>query len=446
MSQTDYQAGLDYGGASVPKLFFKIFFPTLLGMIFNALITVIDGIFVGQGVGPDGIAAVNIIAPLYMIVTGLGLMFGIGASVVAGVMMAQGDNRRASVAVTQSAVVSIALVTALVIVLINMPERVALMLGCSDRLLPHALDYLLWLLPGIFFLLIECIGMMVMRLDGSPKFAMMCNIIPAVINIGLDYWLVFPMGMGVKGAAIATSASIAVGAFMIVFYFCGRSYVIKIVWSLKGFWRNIWRQVCVGSSAFITEVAMSVMMLTGNYVFMSYYGEAGVAAYSIACYLFPVMFMMSNSVAQSAQPIISYNYGAGKRDRVKRALGVSLMVAVTCGALAFAVIALGAEHIVGMFIDPSCEAGRLAAKGLPVFAICAVFFAANIAVIGYCQSVEDAWRATLLTLLRGVILVVPAFLLLPQTGYWWGIWAAIPASEAMTLIVIIVMAAFKIKK
>ncbi|MDE5568505.1 MAG: MATE family efflux transporter [Muribaculaceae bacterium] len=443
MSQTDYQAGLDYGDGSVPKLFFKIFFPTLLGMVFNALLTVVDGIFVGRGVGPDGIAAVNIIAPLYMVVTGLGLMFGIGASVVAGVMMSQGDNRRASIAVTQAAVVSIVIVTVLVGVLLAMPEGVAIMLGCSDALMPHALDYLLWLLPGIFFLLIECIGMMVVRLDGSPKFAMMCNIIPAVINIGLDYWLVFPMGMGVKGAATATSASIAIGAFMVVFYFCGRSYVIKIVWSAIGLWRNMWRQVCVGSSAFITEIAMSVMMLTGNYVFMNYYGEAGVAAYSIACYLFPVMFMMSNSVAQSAQPIISYNYGAGSRQRVSKAFGVSLAVAVTCGIISASCISLGAESIVAMFIDPDCEAGRLASAGLPVYALCAVFFAANIAVIGYCQSVEDAWRATLLTLLRGVIFVVPAFLLLPLTGLWWSIWAAIPVSEAMTLIVIGFMAVFK---
>ncbi|MDE6369825.1 MAG: MATE family efflux transporter, partial [Muribaculaceae bacterium] len=148
MSQTNQQTGLDYAGGSVPKLFFKIFFPTLLGMIFNALLTVIDGIFVGRGVGPDGIAAVNIIAPLYMVVTGIGLMFGIGASVVAGVMLAQNDSRRASVGVTQAGVVSRGLVALVGAVLWLMPESAARMLGCSDVLMPHALDYLLWLLPG----------------------------------------------------------------------------------------------------------------------------------------------------------------------------------------------------------------------------------------------------------------------------------------------------------
>ncbi len=443
MPQSNQQAGLDYAGGNVPKLFFKIFFPTLLGMTFNALLTVIDGIFVGRGVGPDGIAAVNIIAPLYMIVTGIGLMFGIGSSVVAGVMLAQNDSRRASVGVTQAVVVSSVLVICLIAALWLMPERTARMLGCSDALLPHALDYLLWLLPGILFLLLQCIGMMVIRLDGSPKYAMMCNAIPAIINIALDCWLVFPLGMGVKGAAIATSASTTIGALMVAYYFCGHSYVIKFVWSRVSILSNVWRQVCVGSSAFITEIAMSVMMLTGNYVFMKYYAEAGVAAYSIACYLFPIMFMMSNSVAQSAQPIISFNYGAANAGRVRKAFSVSLIVAVVCGLIAASGIALGADSIVSMFIDPDCEAGMLARSGLPVFAMCAVFFAANISVIGFCQSVENALFATMLTLLRGVVLLVPAFMLLPRLGQWWCLWAAIPVSEASTLIVIIVMAMCK---
>ena len=102
MEKKNTEAGLDYANGRIVPLFGKIFFPTLLGLLFNALLTVIDGIFVGQGVGADGIAAVNIIAPLYMVVTGIGLMFGIGSSVVAGIAMSQGDHRKASVNMTQA--------------------------------------------------------------------------------------------------------------------------------------------------------------------------------------------------------------------------------------------------------------------------------------------------------------------------------------------------------
>lgn len=428
--------GLDYANGKITRLFSKMFFPTLLGLIFNALLTIIDGIFVGQGVGPEGIAAVNIIAPLFMVATGTGLMFGIGSSVIAGIAISRNDNSRASINTTQAYVFCAVFISLLAIVLLFFRKEIALLLGSSDELLSGALDYLTWLIPGIFLLIFECIGMMVIRLDGSPKFAMYCNIIPAVINIFLDYYLIFPCGMGVKGAAIATSLSIAVGALMVFVYFIRFSYVIKFKWSPKNFAVNIWRQIQIGSSAFITEVAMSVMMLTGNYMFMKYYGNSGVAAFSIACYLFPLMFMMSNAVAQSAQPIISYNYGAGATSRVRQAFALSIRVAFICGIIAFCALAFGAGQIVQLFIDPECDAGRLACAGLPIYATCAIFFSLNISFIGYYQSIEKAFKAMIFTLMRGVVFLVPLFCIMPVLFPSWGIWAAIPASEALTLLII----------
>ncbi|MDE6494112.1 MAG: MATE family efflux transporter [Bacteroidales bacterium] len=449
MNNANVATGLDYANGRIPYLFGKIFFPTLLGLIFNALITVIDGIFVGQGVGPDGIAAVNIIAPLYMVVTGIGLMFGIGSSVVSGIAMSQGENRRASVNMTQAMMMSGLLVASLSLLLVFFPESAARLLGSSDRLLSHTLNYLVWLVPGIFFLLFESIGMMVIRLDGSPKYAMLCNIIPAIINIFLDWYFVFPLGMGVKGAAIATSASILVGAVMVMIYFLRFSYVIRFCWELHGFLANTWHQIRVGSSAFVTEIAMSVMMFTGNSVFMRYFGEEGVAAYSIACYLFPLIFMMSTAVAQSSQPIISFNYGAGNTGRVRAAFRVSFLTALICGIITTVSIGLGARGIVAMFINPACEAGVLASRGLPVFALCTVFFSVNMAVIGFCQSVEQAAKALVLTLLRGVIYLVPLFFLVPVLIPGWGVWAAIPCSEILTSVTIgvaIVISRYRGKK
>lgn len=438
MNRKETTTGLNYAADNIGRLFSKMFFPTLLGLIFNALITVIDGIFVGRGVGPNGIAAVNIIAPLYMVVTGAGLMFGIGSSVISGIAIARQDSNKASVNTTQSCVLSTILISMLIATLVAFPTDTARLLGCSDELLPEALDYLTWLIPGMFFLIFECIGMMVIRLDGSPKFAMYCNIIPAVINIALDYYLVFPCGMGVKGAAIATSASIAIGAIMVLAYFIRFSYVIKFRWSSHRFFANTIRQIQIGASAFVTEIAMSVMMLTGNHMFMKYHGETGVAAFSIACYLFPLMFMMSNAVAQSAQPIISYNYGAGAGQRVSAAFRLSLKVAILCGLIAFACLAFGARTIVSLFISPDCSAGQLATNGLPVYATCAVFFAANISFIGYYQSIEKVFKAMCFTLMRGIVLLVPMFYLLPTVMPETGLWAAIPVSEAVTLAAICV--------
>ncbi|MDE6556910.1 MAG: MATE family efflux transporter [Duncaniella sp.] len=428
--------GLDYANGNIGVLFRKIFLPTLLGMIFNALITIVDGIFVGNGVGPDGIAAVNIIAPLYMVTTGIGLMLGIGASVLAGIALAANDTRKACTVVSQAFMTGTLVMALIVAVTLIFPSRISRLLGSSDHLLPFAIDYLCWLMPGILFLVWSCIGMMTIRLDGSPKYAMLINVIPAILNIIGDYVLIFPCGMGVKGAAIATAGSIAVGGLMALAYF-HRPYVIKLVADTTDFGRNIAKTVAVGSASFVTEIAMSVMMLTGNFIFMKNFGDAGVAAYSIACYLFPLMFMMSNAVAQSAQPIISFNFGNHASGRVTAAFRLSLRVALLCGAIVTTCIFFLSEGIVGLFIPVDSEAGSLATGGLPIFSFCAIFFALNIAFIGYYQSVGKAVRAMTYTLLRGVILLVPLFFVLPTVFPGWGIWAAIPASELLTFLIIL---------
>lgn len=433
---------LDFGNERITKLFSQLFFPTLIGMVFNALLTIIDGVFVGQGVGANGIAAVNIVAPLFMVVTGLGLMFGIGSSVIASIRLANGEIKAANIISTQAFLVGIAIVVIISIPCLIAPERVVRILGSSDVLLSDTISYLLWLLPGMAFLLIECVGMMLVRLDGSPRYAMWCNIVAATFNIALDYILVFPMQMGVAGAAIATSVSCALGGIMVIFYFLFYSNTLKFyrlkmsLTSLLLTLRNTGYMGKIGFATFLTEIAMSVMMLTGNYVFIGALGENGVAAFSIACYLFPVIFSMSNAVAQSAQPIISYNYGAGNMNRVSKSLNTSLIAAAICGITVTAIVASGAKTIIMMFLSPDSGAFGIACEGLPKFALCGLFFALNISMIGFYQSLEQSTRATVFTLLRGIIFIVPLFLTLPLLIGTAGMWLAIPASELLTLIVI----------
>ncbi len=433
---------LDFGNGSIPKLFKALFFPTLVGMVFNAVLTVIDGIFVGQGVGANGIAAVNIVAPLFMVVTGIGLMFGIGSSVVASIRLANKEFKVANIITTQAFLISTILTLLISIPCLIFPTATVRMLGCSDILLPLAIDYLVWLVPGLVFLLIQCVGMMLIRLDGSPKYAMWCNVIAATFNIGLDYLLVFPMGMGVMGAALATSVSCTLGGIMVLYYFLRKSETLKFyrleasLASLSLTLRNTLYMAKIGFAACLTELAMSVMMLTGNYVFITNLGENGVAAFSIACYLFPVIFSMSNAVAQSAQPIISFNYGSGNWQRVSRSLKTALVAALVCGVLVSLLVAGGTKWIVAMFLTSSSEAYALACHGLPEFALCGIFFALNIAFIGYYQSLEKAYRAIIFTLLRGVIFIVPMFVFLPRLIGGTGMWLAIPVSELLTLIII----------
>ncbi len=433
----------DYANGHITTLFRRIFIPTLLGMIFNALITVVDGIFVGQGVGPHGIAAVNIITPVYMAVSGIALMFGVGISVVAGIALSQKHYENAGRQLTQGTVFASVLMAVVCLVLLLIPEQVCNGLGCSEELKDFAIDYLLWILPGLWCLLFQIMGMLVIRLDGAPRYASLCEIVPAVVNIALDWWFIFPLGMGVKGAAVATSISIILGAGMTLFYFLRRAKLIKFRKGMHRFFRNVRHQIKIGVAALISEVALSVMVLVGNYVFMTLDGEAGVAAYSIACYLFPVMFMMSSAVAQSAQPIISYNYGARAMERVRKTFRLSLTVAGACGLLATLSIWLGSHTIVGLFISPGSEAAIIADKGLPLFALCSVFFSVNMAYIGYYQSIGKGGRAMIYTLLRSIVYILPAFIILSHLMGRTGAWLAIPVSEILTMITILLTGARK---
>lgn len=207
---------LNFGNGKIGVLFRAMFFPTLIAMIFNSALTVIDGIFVGHGVGADGIAAVNIVAPIFMFATGIGLMFGIGSSVVASIRLAENNVKAARIIMTQAFIVGLVIIGLICTLSLVFPDSLLELLGCSESLKDNALDYLLWLVPGLLFLYMECVGMMLIRLDGSPKFAMLVQIVAAVVNIGLDWYMIFPLEWGVMGAALATSIACASGGMMVL--------------------------------------------------------------------------------------------------------------------------------------------------------------------------------------------------------------------------------------
>lgn len=434
---------VDFGSGKIGKLFRKMFFPTLVGMLFMSLQTIIDGILVGRGVGAEGIAAVNIVAPVWTVVTGLGLMFGIGASVIASMHLANDNRKAACIILTQAFGVGFAIIAVLILLCLIMPRTIIYALGCSPTLEGYALDYLLWLLPGMIFLLWQCVGMMMVRLDGSPRYAMWIQVAGAVTNLGLDWIFIFPMGMAVKGAAIATAIACIVGGMMSLSYFIWFSSTLKFyrlkasITSLLLTLRNTGYMMKIGSATFLTEIAISITMIAGNYMFMSMLHEDGVAAFAIVCYLFPVIFSVNNAVAQSAQPIISYNYGLGETVRVNRALRVSLYTAMLCGLCVMLLLICGDHIIVGAFLHPSEPSYTLAINGLPWFATSSLFFALNVAFVGYYQSITRAKRAMAYTVLRGIVFAVVGFMLLPRIIGTVGLWTAIPVAELLTLVIII---------
>ena len=384
---------IDLGTVKVFTLFKKYFIPTLFGMLSMSAVTAIDGIFVGHGIGSDGIAAINICIPLLMLFTGVGLMVGAGSSVVASIQLSRGKPKAARINVTQAIlfVTVVALIPSAL--MMAYPSATARLLGASEHLAPMVREYLLWFIPSLMFQMWCSVCLFIIRLDGAPRLAMMCNVAAALISVLLGWLFIFPLGWGLMGAAFAATIGLFAGGLIglvYLFRFARKLRFYPIKWSVKSMrlsFRNLGYQCRIGSSALLTEATLATLMFVGNQVFMKYLGGDGVGAFGIVCYYIPFVFMVGNAIAQSAQPIISYNFGLG----------------------------------------------------YPYFSTAFIFFILNLTVIGYYQSVERVKPATVLALLRGFVFLIPSFILLPQAIGTNGIWLALCLSEMLTTVVIVVM-------
>lgn len=434
---------IDLGTVKIPRLFRLYLIPTLLGMLSLCAVTATDGIFVGRGVGSDALAAVNICIAPTMVMMGISLMLGVGSSVVSSIHLASGNVKAARLNVTQAlATATLIVVIFLGLTLISI-DTTGRALGSSDTLMPLVRDYMPWIFVCCLFQSWCGIGLFVVRLDGSPKYAMWCNVLPGLLNVVLDYIFIFPLQMGIKGAAIATCISCAVGGVMVMGYllfFARTLRLIKIKMSRKSFrltLRNIGYQCKIGISALLGEATMGVLMLMGNLMFMKYIGNDGVGAFSIACYYCPFVFMIGNAIAQSAQPIISYNYGKGSKSRVIATEKLAILAALGCGLAITAAFIFTPSAMVHLFLDPDLAAAKIAVKGFPVFSVAFIAFIFNLTAIGYFQSVEKVTPSIVFALLRGLIFLVPAFILLPTILNATGIWLALGISEILTALSII---------
>lgn len=434
---------IDLGSLNVFKLFRKIFIPTLLGMLSMSVVTAIDGIFVGHGVGSNGIAAINICVPIIMLYTGVGLMIGGGCSVVSSVQLSRGKEKVAQLNVTQALAfaTSIAIIPSVLIMMF--PQQTARLLGSSTYLLPMVEDYLLWSVPSLTFQIWTSISLFIIRLDGAPKLAMSCSLVAAVLNVILDWVFIFPLNWGLKGAAFATSISIVAGSLIAVIYllfYARRLKLRKIKLTAKSmmlFARNISYQCRIGFSALLTEGTLAILMFMGNIVFMKYLGDDGVGAFGIACYYTPFVFMVGNAIAQSAQPIISYNKGLGHIKRVVDTERIALLTSVVCGLIITLTFMFCPEALVKLFIRTDSPAAHIAIEGFPLFSVAFVFFIVNLCVIGYFQSVERAKVAIVYAVFRGFVFLIPVFIYVPQLWGVSGIWLALAVSEMLTTIIIV---------
>lgn len=445
MALKDNRDAIDFANEPIGQLFRQMLVPTLIGMLSIVILNLTDGAFIGHGAGADSLAAINIAAPIFNILSGIGIMFGIGGSIVASIHLSKGEVKAASINITQAMIGGVGLAVLSSALMLSNLEGTCRLFGSSEALVPLASDYLKWISIGAPLMLLHMAGGFLIRLDGSPRYAMATSLVGTVLNIFLDWLFIFPCKMGLEGAAMATCISFCIAGLMVLYYFIFlprtlHLYRLRMTWkSLLLTLRNLAYQVRMGFSAMLGEIAVSGAVIAGNFIFIKYLGEDGVAAYSVACYCFPVIFMMANAIVQSAQPIVSFAYGANNTRRLSDSRKLMFRWAIGTGIVASVLMYICAPWVTMLFLDKSEPAFAISIDGLPYFGIGVLFITFNVVAVGYLQSIEQSAKATLITLLRGFVVVIPCFIFLPKLMGILGIWLAIPAAELLTAVVTVIV-------
>ena len=405
----------------------------------------------GSGKGSAALAAVNMVGPRAVISGGIGLMFGMGCGILASINLSRGKSKLANINVTQSISVLLVVTLAMTLGITLFTEQTAALCGSDAYLMPLATEYLFWFATCAPFLVLTVALPFFVR-QTNPNLAMWAMLIATVLNVVLDYTFIFIFKWGLFGAAIATGIGEGVGAIIMLVYLIRPNVSVRFARlkmstkSIRLTLRNAWYMIKLGVSSFLSEATLAVMAITGNYVFMRWLGADGVAAYSIVCYLFPIIFMVFNAIVQSAQPIVSYNYGCGQIGRSNQAIRLSFTYTIGFALLITILFSCFAGSIVSLFVpDHTSPAWMYAVSGLPLFAADYVFFGINIITIGYYTSIERIKRAIALTLLRGVLPVL-FFFILPELFGTTGIWLSVAAGDfATTIIIVILLVSDRIK-
>lgn len=424
---------------SVVKSFFEYFLPTLFGMMLMSVNIVIDGIFVGNGVGPVALASVNIAVPTFSVIMSISLMISIGGGTLYSISLGRNDTERAQKIFTMSLVyLIIVMITVSLAGYFNM-EALAKLFGANQETLPYVMDYM-----GILFIFSLALAgenfvSVFIRNDGDPQLAMIGLVTTALLNIGLNYWMIFILKMEVLGAALATVIATIAGVLVYAIHFLKKSSNLKLV-RFKWNWRDILNVSGIGFPSFLAEAATGVFVMGYNIALAFYSDTDGLSAFSVINYLYTFMFFAFIGIGSTIQPMISYYYGAKKYDYIKQTVRLGEAAGLGLGLLFIAIGYLATDHLVAIFGITSPDIVALSSEGIKLFFLGYIFMGINFVYMTYYQSIGQIKPSIGITLFRGFILLGVMLLVLPPLFGIKGIWLALPTAEAVMAIILIIFA------
>ena len=406
----------DMGTGSVKKLMIQMAVPALVGQVVNLLYNIVDRIYIGHipEIGGTALTGVGLFTPILMLITAFAMMAGSGGAPRAAIAMGQGDKEKAE------KILGNCFTTLMIFALILTPvfyfacPTLLRWFGASDATLPYAVEYgRIYILGSVFVLATMGLNVFITT-QGFAKISMLTTVIGAITNIVLDPILMFGLNMGVKGAAVATVASQAISAVWILLFLTGKKTILKLKpANMKLIPGIILPCLGLGVSTFVMLSTESILSISFTSSLQRFGGDVAVGAMTVLTSINQLITMPLSGVCQGGQPLISYNYGAKKYDRVKEAFFCQFGVCVAYTVVFWAVMMLFPNVFAGIFTSDTALVDYTA-WAIKVFLACGFSVGFQISCQQAFMALGQAKISLVMALLRKVILLIPLIFILPN--------------------------------
>lgn len=419
--------------APIPVLFRKYAIPGVIGLLFVGLQTIIDGIVLGNFVGSNALASVSLILPCYSFMAAVAVVMGVGCQTLISICLGKRDRMGASDALKSAFFALMGMAVIISTMLYFFAPHMARLLGANEILLGGSVSYMRSLVPFFPIVVAMFFADYTLKALGRPIYAMLVMTLVVLINIGLDLLFVACWDMGIGGAGLSTGIAFSVGACCSLPFLFKKKGLVSLK-SGKFKLRLVWQMFYNGSSEGMSELSSGVSTLLFNLAIMHYLGESGVAAFTAINYVFFIGITLFLGISDGIIPIISFNFGAGKWERIRKAMTLAVKTNLTIGIILFLALLIFGRQIISLFFKEGEDAVmEIAAHGTLIYAFAFLMNGLNVLSASYFTALANAKISIIISLLRGLVFVAIGIAVFPLIWGIDGIWLAVPSAELATL-------------
>lgn len=420
------------GQEKIWKLFIKYSVPAIIGMLVLGMDTIIDGYFVGNYIGANGLASTNIAMPFNSIILTIGIIVGIGVQSIIGRSLGQQNHTNAKNAFKTAIIMITAICILTTLGSILFAEHIAMFLGANAEIIEDTVTYIRYSSIFLPFTGLMLVLDYVLKVIGKPTYAMVTLVVSIVLNILLSYIMILQLNIGIKGAALASGFAYCFAVILAVIPFAITS---KTVLSGGSFDKKIaYNIIYNGSSEGLGELGTAITTFLFNITLIRYTGELGVAAFTAISYLTFIGTNILLGLSDGIGSIVSYNYGSGQIKRIKKVLGLTAITATIIGITIFFAIFSFGSNLIYIFLNvENSEILNFAVTGAKIYAFAFLISGLNIIASGFFTAIGSPGKSAIIALNKGLIWISIGIIIYPQLFGIQGIWLAVPIAELITL-------------